>query len=111
MKDSILLKISLVISILGILSLFFLSEMIKIGSADINQLEDYNEKSIKVKGTVEAVTVTESATFLKIKQPTIVNVVVFNPLNISKGRYVEVTGKVDGFNNKFEILADEIKVR
>ncbi len=111
MKDSTLLRISLVISILGILILFFIAESIKIEDKNINELEDYKDKTIKVKGIIEEVTNTESAVFLKIRQYNIVDVVVFEPLNVTKGRYAEITGEVDEYNGEYEILADKIKVR
>jgi len=111
MKDSTLLKISLIISILGILILFFIADTSKIKDVDVKELEDYKDKTVKIKGVVEQVTNTESATFVKVKQSNLVEVVVFEALNLSKGNYVEVTGKVDEYNDEYEILADKIKVR
>ena len=111
MKDSTLLKISLIISILGILILFFIADTSKIKEVDVKELEDYKDKTVKIKGVVEQVTKTESATFLKVKQPSLVTVVVFEPLDITSGNYVEVTGKVDEYNDEYEILADKVLVR
>lgn len=111
MKDSTLLKISLIISLIGILALFFISESINIDNVNLNQIEDYIEDTVKIKGIVEESSTTESATFLKIKQYDIIDVVVFDSLNISKGSYVEVTGTVDKYNDEYEILAEKIRVR
>jgi len=111
MKDSTLLKISLIISILGILILFFIADNSKIKEVEVNKLEHYKDKTVKIKGIIEEVTKTESATFIKVKQPNLVEVVVFEALNLSKGNYVEITGKVDEYNDEYEILADKIKVR
>ena len=112
MKDSTLLKISLIVSILGILFLFFISESIKIEDVnEVNNLKEHKEETVKIKGVVEQVTKTESATFLKVKQPSLVTVVVFEPLDITSGNYVEVTGKVDEYNDEYEILADKVLVR
>ena len=111
MRDSILLKLSLIISILGILALFFISESIKIENVKVSDLEKHKEDTIKIQGIVEQVTKTESATFLKIKQPALVTVVVFEPLDLSKGDIVEVTGKVDEYGNEYEVLADKIMIR
>jgi aspartyl/asparaginyl-tRNA synthetase len=111
MKDSTLLKISIIFSISGIILLYFISENIVIEEMDSNIIEEYKDKTVKITGVVEQATKTESATFLKIKQPSTVDVVVFESLDIEKGSYMEVTGKVDEYNDEYEILADKIRVR
>ena len=111
MRDSTLLKISIIISIVGILSLFFISDSIVIDETDTNRIEKYKDKTIKILGIIEETSKTESATFIKVRQPNIVNVIVFESLNLTKGSYVEVTGKVDEYSDEYEILADKVRVR
>jgi len=111
MEDSTLLKISLVISLIGVLLLYFMSESIEIDNVELMHIEDYKDETVKLNGVIEEITTTESATFLKVKQYEIIDVVVFDYINLSSGDYVEVTGIVDEYNDGYEILAEKIRAR
>lgn len=111
MKDATLLRTSLIVSAVGILLLFFISNSVSIEEIKADKFEEYKDEIVKISGIVEQVSKTETATFMKVKQPCVATVVVFEPLNITKGNYIMATGKVDEYGDEFELLADKVQVR
>jgi len=113
LKEKTLLKIALCVSVLGLVFLYFISENIELEEKVIEKIDstDY-EKDIKIKGNVEKVTDLEKIIIFEVSQPKTITVVAFKDgnINLNEGDYVYITGSVEEYEGKPEIIADEIKV-
>ncbi|AJF62379.1 MAG: hypothetical protein QT11_C0001G0230 [archaeon GW2011_AR20] len=112
MKEKLLLKISLVISLIGILFLLIILNNIDVPDPDINSInKDLIDKQIKVKGEITKITETPGLYIINIMDDTgNIDVVVFKEeqLNLEKGRIIQVEGQVTGYQDKIEIIAKRI---
>lgn len=110
-----ILKISIIVAIIGIVSLFFISrilteEAIEISELKIGQIE-------RISGMVTSVYVSrDNHVFLKVADNTgDITIVAFKNSNIDEaydlevGEEVSVLGRVDEYKGKLEIIAKEIK--
>lgn len=114
MHDKTLLKIAITFSIIGLIALFFISDKIEVDEITIDKLDEMEiGKTVKIKGYVENVNNLEKVAFLRIAQEKTetVSIVLFKEENISleKGDYVEVTGEVEDYEGKKEIIGNLIK--
>ncbi|MEM0465894.1 MAG: hypothetical protein QXW97_04320 [Candidatus Pacearchaeota archaeon] len=112
MKDKTILKLSIIISIVGIFTLLLLSinlepKLIKI--KDINSLDLY--KKIKVQGKIVSIKKLNNLDIIKIEDgENKINVLVYNSkINFEINRTVIVIGKIVEYKNNLEIAADKIK--
>lgn len=114
MKNTNLLKISLIISIIGILLLLVLAntqtpKLIKI--KDINkQLLD---KKIQVQGKIQSIKTFKEENFqiITIQDSTgKINVILDNPINITKNQTLTIIGKVAEYKDTLQIQADKIEI-
>lgn len=114
MKDSTLLKISLAVSITGIFIILYLVEYKNAQTSGLSEItRDQLDSIIKVEGEVTKVTKTPGLLILNIKDLTgTTEVIAFTSQEsiIEKGMKVEVTGRVQEYQNRLEIIADEIKL-
>ena len=115
MKEKTLLKIALIVSLVGLLVLYIISDNITIKQASIEKITLGNkDEMVKVRGIVSRVTDTDKVTIMEIMQPTEITVVLFKGNNqsmpIKEGNEVEIIGKVDEYNNKLEIVAQRARV-
>ena len=111
MDENQLLKLSFIVAILGIIALYFLSN-VEINYTTIEKIN--NEKIgnfIKITGRVVDVIETDKITIIKIAQENFIEVVAFDDMEISKGMNVEVSGRVDEYNDKSQIVAEKIIVK
>lgn len=113
MKEKTLLKIALIISMVGIVILFFTSQKIGVTEKDIGKINaDNTGEIVKIKGNLNKITRTEKAVFLEITQPAEIIVIILEGKNISlaEGQTIEVIGKIDEYNGKMEVIAERIRV-
>ncbi len=112
MKDSTLLKISLIISITGIFLLLFILEFSEVKPFQIKDIsKEQLELQVKIQGEIVSIKETPGLYILKVDDLTeTLTIIVFKeePLNIKKGMYVEITGKVQEYKDELEIIADKI---
>jgi len=112
MKDPTLLKISLILSITGIFLLLFLLEYQEIKSYQIQNItKSQLDTQIKIQGTITSIKETPGLYILNVKDnSSIIPIIIFkeSPLNLKKDMQVEITGKVQEYQDKLEIIADEI---
>lgn len=111
MNEKTLLRISLVISIAGLIVLFMLSSRLKIDESMINSLDGTEESAVLVTGSVVEVSQRNTTTMLRIQKEEILPVVVFGKaLSVQEGDLIQARGKLSKKDGKVELIADELRV-
>jgi len=114
MKNQTLLKISLIISILGIIILLFLLNIIKPTQIKIKNLDDnYLNQKVELKGIIQGIKTYKESNFqiITINDSTgKIDITLDNPINITKNKSVTVIGKVTEYKNNLQIQADKIEL-
>ncbi len=110
MNEAKLRQISLIISITGTLILLILSEYSQPTYFLIKDLTDEKlESKVRLQGEIISISETPEVTFLKLKDQTgIINLVVFDKIDLKKGSIVEVKGILEKYQGGYEILTDKI---
>ena len=112
MKEKTLLLIAIMISILGLSALYYMSDVAEIEEKVIENIDATDiEKDIMIKGNVERVTDLEKVIIMEVSQPKTITVIAFKDgeMDIKEGDYLYITGAVQEYEGKPEIIADEIK--
>src|SRR3989338_8100946 len=107
MEERTLLGIALICMILGIPALWIFSVIEETGEQPTPFLE--NEKTVTITGKIMKVTQKEDVTFLEIEQKSLVPVLMFDNVSFEKGMEITALGKVDTYQGKKEIIAEEIR--
>ena len=113
MKETLLLKIALICSLVGLVALFFISQRIELKDYKPDFLNKNVGDSVKLSGKISKITAGNNVVFIELSQQVPVSVVVFTDndfTNLNKDDFVEIEGKVQEYNGKEEIIADKIKV-
>jgi len=109
-----LLMISFIFSLIGILSLFYLTFSLDIKHYDIFSLSKENlDKVVMVKGVIESYAETPGLYLITLRDDTgKITVVVFKDeeLSLQKGLSVEVIGSVVEYKDSLEIIAKQIVI-
>jgi DNA/RNA endonuclease YhcR with UshA esterase domain len=112
MEEKVLLKLALIGSLLGILLLLSLSMVLEVREKSITQSKTNINKEVKVIGVVSNVNQKGSTLLFDIAQLEELNVVAFQTnLTLNKGDYLEVTGRIDEYNQKPQLVADKIVLK
>ncbi|MCK4521507.1 MAG: hypothetical protein KAU20_02955 [Nanoarchaeota archaeon] len=113
MKEKTLVKISLVCSLSGIFILFLLFSFIDVDERKINSISEADlEEDAKVTGVVMDIMELEDAVIIEVGQLNKINVIVFDSeVSVKKGDYVEVSGVIEEYKGKLEIIADRIVLK
>jgi len=111
MQEKTIYRISLICLILGLSFLFIFAEENKLDF--VQSITDIPaEEHVNIKGTLSKISRQENAYFLEIKgyQTIETNVILFNdqPLYLKEGDYLEISGQVEEYNDKKEIIADSV---
>ena len=115
MREKLLLKIALIVSLAGLLVLYIISDNIAIKEQTLEKITLVNkDEMVKVKGTVSRLTDTDKVTIMEIMQPTEITIVLFKGSNestpIKEGNEVEIIGKVDDYEGNLEIIAQRARI-
>jgi len=113
MEEKSLLRLALICSLVGIIALFFISERMEIKEKTVNEINKDNiGEGVRIKGIVSKSTDKGKILLLDIVQPETITIVLFkdHDFNISTGTKVEITGEIDEFNGKMEIIGNEVKI-
>ena len=113
MKETALLKIALVCSLVGLISLYFISAKIEIKDYKPDILNRNVGDDVKLMGTVTKITDRENVVFIEVNQQSPITVVLFTDddnLKLNNGDSVEIIGEVQEYNGKNEIIAQKIRV-
>lgn len=112
MKETALLKIALICSLIGLIILYFISTKIEV--KDYKPILNKNiGEDVKLKGTVTKISDKGDVVFIEVNQQSPITVVLFSDdddLKLKKGDNVEVIGEVQEYNGKSEIIAQKIRV-
>mgnify|MGYP001563330956 CR=1 FL=1 len=112
MKETTLLKIALISSLIGLIILYFISTKIEV--KDYKPILNKNiGEDVKLKGTVTKITDRGTVVFIEVNQQNPITVVLFTDddnLKLKDGDNVEVIGEVQEYNGKNEIIAQKIRV-
>lgn len=112
MNEKILFKIALICSIIGVLSITYISENKEVELLKISDIKEV-DKEIKIEGYITNVKETPGLYIIDVKDSTgVITVIIFKekPLNLQKNQLVEIIGSTTKYKNKIEINAKQIKV-
>ncbi len=111
MDEQLLLRIALISVILGLVVLFLITQRIELSATQINKIDGVNE-DVLIKGVVTRVTDRGNLLFLEVTKPEKMTVIMFKDgvIDVEKGDAVEVIGRVDEFEGKEEIVANEVRI-
>ena len=106
-----LLKISLIFSLIGLVLLYFLSGIIEPRDYNPSMLNFEIGEFVKAKGFVSKVSGGKNTMFIELNQYSPVEIVVFNVdnLDLKEGDEVEVIGKTEEYKGEPEIIASRIR--
>ena len=115
MQDKTLLKISVICSLIGIIVLFLIADNLSLSTTEISKIQQSElGKQVKIKGKIESLSETDNLMFLTVGQEKIetVSVVLFKDSDIAleKGDNIELTGTLEDYEGKREILANRIVI-
>jgi len=106
-----LLKISLLFALVGTALLLFLSIQIEpklIDIKDIN-MEEY-DSFVKIQGNIFSIRQPGNITIMMLRDNTDeIEVITYEKINITKGSFVEVIGKVGEYEHNLQVEASKIK--
>jgi len=113
-KEQNLQKICLIISILGIFSLFFISQKLQPKDLEIEQIsKQYLNQEIKVNGSITSIKDKISLTLIELSSGSSkIDVVIYKEdiKEIKKGSNIEVVGILNQYNNQLQINAKKITI-
>ncbi|MBI2652303.1 hypothetical protein HYX00_02450 [Candidatus Woesearchaeota archaeon] len=113
MKETTLLKIALICSLIGLITLYFISTRIDIKDYNPNKLNKDIGEDVNLKGVITKITDKGNVIFIEVNQQNPITVVLFSDddnLKLKSGDDVEVIGRVQEYNRKNEIIAQKIRV-
>ena len=112
MKETTLLKIALICSLLGLVLLYFISAKIDIKYYKPSKLSENVGDDVKLTGTITKISQNENVAFIEIDYSSPVTIVAFgsDELKLKNNDVVEVIGKVQEYKGKNEIIAQKIRV-
>jgi len=115
MEEKNLLKLSLIVSLTGLLILIVVIENIEIKEYQIKELtkKDLN-KDVKLSGIITRVTETPGLIIFNLKDDTgEITGIIFKEesINLTKNQKVEVQGKIIEYKDELEIQVDQLNTK
>ena len=114
MKETTLLKIAAICSLVGLIALYLISAKIEIGDYRPSLLNKNVGEDVKLAGTISKITENDEVTFVEINYQTPVTVVLFRSsgenISLQDGDGVEIIGEVQEYRNREEIIARNVRV-
>jgi hypothetical protein len=114
LSDSFLVKFSIIISLIGLIVLFYFSLNSKLDIITSSEINNYDDgEYVILKGNIYSNDVRDKVTFLKISEVILTDVIIFDSVDLEKnvGNYVEIRGVVRESNNKKQIYATSIEIK
>ena len=114
MQEKNLLRIALLITLLGLLLLFFYTQSVDLETVETLETAEV-EKEVEMEGVISQLSVQDKVIFLKLegKQTITSDIILFSskPVYLQEGQHVSISGQVEEYLGKKESIADEIIVR
>ena len=114
MEEKTILKISVAVILLGLGFLFLYAEELELDVLESLETAPIEEEVV-LKGEITRLTESEKVTFLELEATKAekMSVLLFNEeeINFKAGDYVEVTGTVEDYEGKKEIIANKIVLK
>lgn len=110
-SDSSLKKLSLVISLIGIVALFLFTQFVEPKRVSISEITDEMiGQRMLVNGTVKSLSEKGSNTFFTIDDGAQIKAVIFNKkFELSENQDILAIGRIELYRNELEIIIEEIK--
>jgi len=111
MHSTVLIKVAMTTSLVGIIGLFIMMQFTIIPEHDISHIKMMEDGTVvKTKGVVKRVTNNGNLTFIDIERVETMNVIVFDSLSLRlrQGDVISVEGKLEEYKGETEIIADKI---
>lgn len=114
MQEKTIVKIAYILILFGFAFLIIYSNEIDLEKVqDIDSIQ--NNEEVRIKGVVDSVTTKDKAVFLTItgQKTETLNIILFGDkeVHLKAGDEVEISGKVEEYNGKKEIIASEVFLR
>jgi len=107
-SDRRLMRLSIVLSLVGIAALFLLSQPQELRIAEID--DSMLGRHVSFRASVSSVSVTENATFLVlVDDASSINAVYFGTLEVNKYSNVTVSGKISLYKGRLEVILDSVQ--
>jgi len=114
MQKKDLLKISLIVSLIGIAVLFVITQRIEINEKNIDKINKDNIGDyVKIKGKINKIDDLKNAVKINVVQPSTMDVIIFKnnqSIDFEEGDNVEVIGRVEEYNGKMEVIGEKVRV-
>lgn len=115
MNETQLLRFSLTVAFLGMVTLFFLTKTIAAPTVKIDDITDeFLGKRVSITGTVQELKILKNMTILTLKQEESVRtmpVVAFEPLSfLQENDKILVSGQVKEYHGALEIVAEKVEI-
>jgi transcriptional antiterminator len=114
MKESTILKLALLLTVIGLLFLFFYTENVNLEAVERIDTA-LPEETVKMVGLITKLTVKENVVFITLEgqRTEKVDVVLFpdHELFLNEGDYIEILGTVEEYKGKKEIIASSITLK
>jgi DNA/RNA endonuclease YhcR with UshA esterase domain len=111
MNEKQLIKISLTVTLLGLLTLFFYADNFNLRVIE-NVDQGKVEETVKIQGEITKLSFQDKVAFIEIEGQQVIKteIVLFNDREIylKEGDFVQIIGEVEEYNNKKEIIANKI---
>lgn len=113
MKETTLLKIALICSLVGLAVLYFISTKSEVKDYKPSLLNKNIGDDVKLQGIVTKITDAGDVVFIKVNQQNPVTIVLFTKeenLKLIDGDNIEIIGEVQEYKGKNEIIAQKVRV-
>ena len=113
MKETTLLKVALICTLIGLFILYFVSTKIEVNEYRANALNKDIGEDVKLTGTVTKINDKGNVVFIDVNQQNPITVVLFTDddnLKLNNGDNIEVVGEVQEYNGKNEIIAQKMRI-
>lgn len=114
MQEKTLIKISVIVTVLGLSFLFLYAQTLYLEAKADLEFASPTEK-VLMKGTVKNLRVTDKAVFFELEGEKIVqtDIILFpdESIYLREGDHVELTGQVEEYKGEKEVIADEVVLK
>lgn len=115
MDEGFLLKASVACTVIGLAVLYFIAGSMRADDTAINKITmGMSDDAVIAKGSISSIADRENVMIMELQKNEKISVVMFKKnypgyINLKEGDLVEVSGKVEDYNGKKEIIADNVR--